>query len=61
MDLTANVLYKDKNQLDGSVAAGKKMNGIIGYEVPADFNTLEVTFTPSFWSNHSITFEIPNQ
>ena len=61
MDLTANLLYDNKNQLDGSVAAGKKMNGVIGYEVPADFKTLEVKFTPSFWSNRAITFEIPNQ
>ncbi|WP_455501204.1 DUF4352 domain-containing protein [Gemmiger sp.] len=61
MNLAANVLYDNKNQLDGSVAAGKKMNGVIGYEVPADFKTLEVKFTPSFWSNRAITFEIPNQ
>ena len=61
MDLTANLLYDNKNQLDGSVATGKKMNGVIGYEVPADFKTLEVKFTPSFWSNRAITFEIPNQ
>lgn len=61
MNLTANLLYDNKNQLDGNVAAGKKMNGVIGYEVPADFKTLEVKFSPSFWSNRAITFEIPNQ
>ena len=60
-DYSVNMLYDNKNQLDGSVAAGKKMNGVIGYEVPADFKTLEVKFTPSFWSNRAITFEIPNQ
>ena len=31
----------DKNQLDGTVAPGKKMNGVIGYEVPADWKELE--------------------
>lgn len=61
MNLTANLLYDNKNQLDGTVAAGKKMSGVIGYEVPADFKTLEVKFSPSFWSNRAITFEIPNQ
>lgn len=61
MDLTVNMLDDSKKTLDGSVAAGKKLNGVIGYEVPADFKTLEVKFTPSFWSNRSITFEIPNQ
>ena len=47
---------KGKNQLDGSVAAGKKMNGIIAYQVPEDWKNLEIKFSPSFWSNKSATF-----
>lgn len=47
---------KGKNQLDGSVAAGKKMNGIIAYQVPENWKTLEIKFSPSFWSNKSATF-----
>lgn len=47
---------KGKNQLDGSVAAGKKMNGIIAYQVPETWKTLEIKFSPSFWSNKSATF-----
>jgi hypothetical protein len=46
----------DKNQLDGSVAAGKKMNGVIGYELPVDWTELEINFTPNFWSGKDITF-----
>lgn len=46
----------DKPQLDGSVAAGKKMSGAIGYEVPEDWETLEIRFTPDFWSGRDITF-----
>ena len=42
---------KGKNQLDGSVAAGKKMNGVIAYEVPADYTNLEITVSPDFWKN----------
>lgn len=58
--LSAALLDNGKNTLDGDVAAGKKMNGIIGYEVPSDWQTIEVTVTPSFWSNRSVTFEITN-
>jgi len=47
----------DKKQLDGSVASGKKMNGVIGYEVPADWSELEINFTPDFWSK-SIQFVV---
>lgn len=44
------------DQLDGDVASGKKMNGIISYEVPRDFSTFEVRFTPSFWKDNEAVF-----
>lgn len=50
----------NKNQLDGTVAAGKKFNGVIGYEVPADWQELEVHFTPDFWSGKDIVFVAAN-
>lgn len=46
----------EKGQLDGSVAAGKKMAGAIGYEAAKDWKELEVRFTPSFWSGKEIVF-----
>lgn len=46
----------DKNQLDGTVAAGKKLNGVVGYEVPTDWKELEIAFTPDFWSGKDINF-----
>lgn len=36
-------------QLDGTVAPGKKMNGIVAYEMPADWSKLEIEYSPSFW------------
>lgn len=42
----------NKNALDGTIAPGKKMNGIIGYEVPRNWKTLEIHFTPDFWSSN---------
>lgn len=50
----------NKNQLDGTVAAGKKFNGVVGYEVPADWQELEIIFTPDFWSGKDITFVASN-
>ncbi len=52
---------KGKSQLDGSVAAGKKMNGVIAYQVPSNWNELEINFTPDFWSSKDITFVSTNQ
>ncbi len=56
LSLSAMVMDEGKNQLDGSVAAGKKMNGVIGYEIPADWEKLELRFTPDFWSSKEIVF-----
>lgn len=41
MNLGAQVESK-KNQLDGEIAPGKKMTGVICYEVPEDWTTAEI-------------------
>lgn len=55
MNLSATT-SSDKQQLDGSVAAGKKMNGVIGYEVDDGWSSIEVRFTPDFWSGNEFLF-----
>lgn len=50
----------NKNQLDGTVAAGKKFRGVIGYEVAENWSELEVHFTPDFWSGKDIVFIATN-
>lgn len=51
---------EDKAQLDGSVAPGKKMNGIIAYEVPADWQELEIRFTPDAFYDDAFVFVATN-
>ena len=51
---------ENKGQLDGTVAPGKKMNGIVGYEVPEDWSKLEIHFTPDVWSDKDIVFVATN-
>lgn len=46
----------NKNQLDGTVAPGKKLSGVIGYEVPENWGSLEIHFTPDFWNGKDIVF-----
>jgi len=45
----------DAESIGGDLAAGKKMQGAICYELPEDWRELEITFSPSFWSK-GITF-----
>lgn len=47
-----------KTQLDGSVASGKKMNGVIAYQVPSGYKNFEISVTPDFWSAKDIKFVI---
>ena len=56
--LNAAVDNQDSDQLDGTIAAGKKMNGVIGYEVPKDWKNLEIHFTDNVWSSNKFKFEI---
>lgn len=56
--LSAVLAREGANQLDGQIAAGKKMNGVIGYEVPADWKNVEIHFTDNVWSNNKFKFEI---
>lgn len=53
--LTA-LLENDQNQLDGSIASGKRMRGWVGYEVPSGWRTLEVHFTDNVWSSNKFKF-----
>lgn len=55
MNLSA-MLSTGKSQLDGTIASGKKMNGVIGYEVDPDWSEIEIRFTPDFWSGKDIIF-----
>lgn len=50
------ILCTDKAQLDGTVAAGKKMNGVIGYEADENWENIEIRFTPDFWAGKDIVF-----
>lgn len=56
LSLTAMV-DNNKSQLDGSVAAGKKIAGVVGYEAPTDWKSAEIHVTPDFWAGEDIVFE----
>lgn len=47
-----------QQQLDGAIAAGKKIKGVVGYEVPADWKTIEIHFTDSVWRDNKFKFLI---
>ena len=48
---------QNKPQLDGTVAPGKKINGVIGYEAPADWTEIEVHFKTSVYSAKPFIFK----
>ena len=50
------LMARDGNQLDGTIAAGKKMKGWIGWEVPVDYQNIEIHFKDSVWSKNDFVF-----
>lgn len=60
ISLSALSAKGNKNQLDGTVAAGKKMSGVVGYEVPSDWKEIEIQFAPDIMSSSKITFVAGN-
>lgn len=43
-------------QLDGSVAVGKKISGAVGYEVPSDWQNMEIRYVPNPFLDDAIIF-----
>lgn len=54
MAMTTN----NMNQLDGSVATGKKMNGYLCIEVPSDWEVIEVYYKDNVWLGSNFKFVI---
>ena len=46
----------EKDSLDGTIAPGKKMSGVIGYEVSADWKNVEIHYTPNIIKDDKIIF-----
>ena len=51
----------DQEQLDGTVAPGKKMKGVVGYEVPENWKELEVHYTLDLLNSKTIVFVATNE
>lgn len=55
---TALATDSEKQQMDGSIASGKKLNGYLCLEVPADWTSIEIHYSESIWSDSNIKFVI---
>ena len=56
LSLGATTSADGKAQLDGSVAPGKKINGVVGYEAPRDWTEMEIHFKSNVYSSKPFVF-----
>ena len=57
LELSLSAMSQDKGQqLDGTIAAGKKMKGVVGFEAAEGWKTAEIHFKPSAWSGSEFVF-----
>lgn len=47
-----------RQQMDGSIAPGKKLNGWLGFEVPSDWKTIEINYKDNVWLSSNFKFVI---
>ncbi len=50
------LMKSGKTSPDGTVAPGKKMNGVIGYEVSENWSEIEIRFAADLWSSKKMIF-----
>lgn len=63
LDYSSNALMalsteENANQLDGSIAPGKKMKGVLGLEVPSNWNNIEIYYKDNSWLDSNFSFII---
>lgn len=50
------ILADGGKQLDGAIAAGKKMRGVVSFEAPEGWKTAEIHFKPNVWAGREFVF-----
>ena len=57
LDLSLSGMTTDSGkQMDGEIAPGKKMRGVVAFEAPEDWQIAELRFKPSVWSGKAFVF-----
>ena len=57
LEFSLSAMAQDKGQqLDGTIAAGKKLKGVVGFEAPEGWSTTELHFKPSVWTGSAFVF-----
>lgn len=60
-DSSLAAIMQVSQQLDGSLETGRRMKGGIGFEVPKDWEELEIIFKPDFWSDDQLVYVVQNK
>lgn len=50
----------NQQQLDGTIADGRKMRGVVGYEVAKDWEKMNIDFKAGFLSGKKFSFVAPH-
>ena len=58
LESLATAMMSGKFQADTVIEPGKKQTGVVGYEVPADWEELRITYKPDLLSSDSATFSV---
>ncbi|WP_424610914.1 DUF4352 domain-containing protein [Caldanaerobacter sp.] len=60
-DLGAQTVKDGNKTMDGKIAPGKKLSGVLGYQVPKGWKKLEIVYQPNVAADTKIKWVIENQ
>ena len=61
LEALATAMLAGKYQLDCAVEAGEKVNGVIGYEIPSDWNEMKIEFKKEIYFGDTIVFLVDKE
>lgn len=53
----SGIMADGGKQMDGTIAAGKKMRGVVSFEAPEGWKTAEIHFKPNVWAGREFVFQ----
>ena len=58
LEALATAMFAGKYQLDCAVEPGKKVTGVVGYQVPKDWKEFRIKFSPEVYFGDKLTFGV---
>ena len=57
LDYSFGAIMAANTQMDATLAPGRRLKAEMGFQVPRNWKTIEIEYTPDIWSRDKLVFE----